>query len=151
MYCQTQNESPMNHINSVYHHLAWLKCCVLCWIHSCNTYIIISSNRDLRCHIFFFLLLFRYSCLHFPPAQPPPLPLFELVHVSFIHPKWNKWGGKREIPYDLFYKWNLINKTNKQEKYNQRHWNKEQTDGDQRGLGRGIMGKRRGSVVKEHV
>ena len=33
-----------------------------------------------------------------------------------------------EIPYDLTYKWNLITKTNKQAKYNQRHWNKEQTD-----------------------
>ena len=28
---------------------------------------------------------------------------------------------KRQIPYDLTYKWNLINKTNKQAKYNQRH------------------------------
>ena len=27
----------------------------------------------------------------------------------------------KEIPYDLTYKWNLINKTNKQSKYNQRH------------------------------
>ena len=26
-----------------------------------------------------------------------------------------------QIPYDLTYKWNLINKTNKQAKYNQRH------------------------------
>ena len=34
--------------------------------------------------------------------------------------KWNKPGG--EISYDLTYKWNLINKTNKQAKYNQRHW-----------------------------
>ena len=35
--------------------------------------------------------------------------------------KWNKPGGKRQIPYDLTDKWNLINKTNKQAKYNQRH------------------------------
>ena len=28
--------------------------------------------------------------------------------------KWNKPGGKRQIPYDLTYKWNLINKTNEQ-------------------------------------
>ena len=28
---------------------------------------------------------------------------------------------KKQIPYDLTYKWNLINKTNKQEKYNQKH------------------------------
>ena len=30
--------------------------------------------------------------------------------------KWNKPGGKRQIPYNLTYKWNLINKTNKQAK-----------------------------------
>ena len=27
----------------------------------------------------------------------------------------------KDIPYDLTYKWNLINKTNKQAKLNQRH------------------------------
>ena len=32
----------------------------------------------------------------------------------------NKPGGERQIPYDLTYKWNLINKTNKQAKY-ERH------------------------------
>ena len=41
--------------------------------------------------------------------------------------KWNKPGGERQIPYNLTYKWNLVNKTNKQAKYNQRHWNKELT------------------------
>ena len=34
---------------------------------------------------------------------------------------WNKPGSERQIPYDLTFKWNLINKTNKQAKYNQRH------------------------------
>ena len=38
--------------------------------------------------------------------------------------------------YDLTYKWNLINKTNKKVKYNQRHWNKEQTDSNQSRGGR---------------
>ena len=51
--------------------------------------------------------------------------------------KWNKPGSKRQIPYDLTYKWNLINKTNKWEKYNQRHGNKEQSDSKQRGEGKG--------------
>ena len=37
--------------------------------------------------------------------------------------KRNKPGGEREIPYDLTYKWKLINKTNKQAKYNRRHGN----------------------------
>ena len=34
--------------------------------------------------------------------------------------KCNKPGGERQIPYDLTYKWNLINKTNKLAKCNQR-------------------------------
>ena len=50
--------------------------------------------------------------------------------------KWNKPGGKRQIPYDLTFNWNLINKTNKQAEYSQRHWNWEQADSDQRGEGR---------------
>ena len=37
--------------------------------------------------------------------------------------KWNKPGGERQILYDLTFKWNLINKTNKHVKYNKRHWN----------------------------
>ena len=65
--------------------------------------------------------------------------------------KWNKPGGERQILYDLTCKWNLINKTNKQVKYNQRHWNKEQTYSSQREGGRGIMGENRGKVIKEHV
>ena len=39
--------------------------------------------------------------------------------------------SQAEIPYDLTCKWNLINKTNKQAKYNQRHRNKEQADNNQ--------------------
>ena len=35
--------------------------------------------------------------------------------------KGNKPGGERQMPYDLTYKWNLVSKTNKQAKYNQRH------------------------------
>ena len=30
--------------------------------------------------------------------------------------KWNRPGSERQIPYDLTFKWNLINKTNKQAK-----------------------------------
>ena len=37
--------------------------------------------------------------------------------------KWNKPGSEREIPYDLTDQCNLINKTNKQAKIQQRHWN----------------------------
>ena len=54
-------------------------------------------------------------------------------------------------PFDLSYNWNLINKTNKRAKYNQRHGNKEQIDSDQWGGGRGIMRKEGEGQVKEHV
>ena len=49
--------------------------------------------------------------------------------------KWNKPRSERQILYDLTYKWNLTNKTNKQVKYKQRHGNKEQTDSNQKGEG----------------
>ena len=65
--------------------------------------------------------------------------------------KWNKPGGERQIPYDLTYKWNLISKTNKWAKYNQRHGNKEESDSNQRGGGRGITGKEGKGQVKEHI
>ena len=58
-------------------------------------------------------------------------------------------GGERHIPYDLTYKWNLINKTNEQNR--RRHGNKEQTDSDQRGWGKEIMGEKGKEQVKEHV
>ena len=38
-----------------------------------------------------------------------------------VRKKRNKPGGERQMPYDLIYKWNLINKTNMEAKYNQRH------------------------------
>ena len=65
--------------------------------------------------------------------------------------KWNKPGSEKQIPYDFTYKQNLINKTNKQAKYNQRHWNKEYTDSNQRSGRRGIMRERKGRVLKEYV
>ena len=55
------------------------------------------------------------------------------------------------MPHDLTYKWNLINKTNKEAKYNQRHGNKEKTDSNQRGGRRRVMEERRERVIKEHV
>ena len=58
--------------------------------------------------------------------------------------KWDKPGGERQIPYNLTYKRNLINKTNKWAKQNQRLGNKKQSDSDQRGTGRGTTGERRG-------
>ena len=56
--------------------------------------------------------------------------------------KQNKPGGETQIPYDFTFNGNLINKTNKQAKYNQRHWNWEQADNGQRGEGREFQGER---------
>ena len=55
------------------------------------------------------------------------------------------------MPFDLSCKWNLINKTNKQAKYNHRHGNKEQADSNKKRGGREITGERRGRVIKEHI
>ena len=62
--------------------------------------------------------------------------------------KWSKPGSKRQVPYDLTYKWNLINKTNKQAKYNQRRGNKKLTvtSGEEDNGGKKGKGQ-----VKEHV
>ena len=46
---------------------------------------------------------------------------YDLTYKWNLINKTNKQGGEREIPYDLIYKFNLINKTSKQAKYNQRH------------------------------
>ena len=55
--------------------------------------------------------------------------------------QWNKPSGEREMPYDLPYKWNLINKTNKRAKYNQKHWKREkQSHSVWRGEKRGMIG-----------
>ena len=56
--------------------------------------------------------------------------------------KWNKPGGDGQIPYGLTFNRNLVNKMNKQAKYNQRHWNWEQADSDQKGDGKGLQGER---------
>ena len=58
-----------------------------------------------------------------------------------LYAKWNKADSERQIPYDLTYKWNLINKTKEHAKYHQRHWNKEQTDSNQGVEGGRYQGK----------
>ena len=35
--------------------------------------------------------------------------------------KWNKPGVEGQLPYDLTFNWNIINKRKKQTEYNQRH------------------------------
>ena len=64
--------------------------------------------------------------------------------------KWNKLDSERQIPYDLTFNRNLINKTNMLSKYNQRCWNREQTESNQRGGRRGKKGKHcQGTCIKD--
>ena len=65
--------------------------------------------------------------------------------------KWNKPGSERQIPYNLTFNWNLMNKINNQKKYNQRHWNKEETDSNLGGEGRGNQGKKGEGAAMEPV
>ena len=64
---------------------------------------------------------------------------------------WNKPDSERQMPYDLTFNRNLMNKMNKQAKYNQRHWNWEQADCDQRGERRGITEERRERVRSRNM
>ena len=54
------------------------------------------------------------------------------------------------MPYDLTYKWNLINKTSK-ENITTDIEIKNKTGSNQRGRRRWIVGVRRTRVIKEHV
>ena len=89
--------------------------------------------------------------LHSRKKEGAPTLQASMDGTGEYYAKWNKPGSERQIPYDLTFNWNLINKTNKQAKYSQRHWNKEQTDSNQRRRERGKMGENRGRAIKEHV
>ena len=85
--------------------------------------------------------------------EGPPI-LHDTIDGTGEHyAKWNKPGGERLIPYDLTFKWNLINKTNKWTKQNQRLGNKERTDSNQsggEGDNRGKKGKgRQGTCIND--
>ena len=47
--------------------------------------------------------------------------------------KLNKPDGEGQIPYDLTFNWNLINRGKKKTQYKQRHGNYEQSNNSQRG------------------
>ena len=97
---------------------------------------------------FNFLLLFNYSCVPFLPIppphpswtrlppSPPPSPLILCIRekegaytlcnsmdgTGEHYVKWNKPDGEGQIPYDLTFNWNIINRRKKETKCNQRHW-----------------------------
>ena len=47
------------------------------------------------------------------------LPSWHMDGTGEHYAKWNKSGGEGQIPYDLTFNWNIINKRKKQAKYNQ--------------------------------
>ena len=65
-------------------------------------------------------VLYPCSLMTLPFISPTILSPLSYGYSGEHYAKWNKPGGERQIPYDLTYKWNLINKTNKEAKYNQR-------------------------------
>ena len=76
-----------------------------------------------------------------------------MYRTGDYYAKWNKPGGKRQIPYDLTYKRKLLNKTKqKMSKIEPEAW-KQGTDWQwPEGRGKGEKGGKKGkSLVKEHV
>ena len=69
--------------------------------------------------------------------------------------KWNKLDDERQIPYDLTYKWNLINKTNKQnitrdiEIKNKLTVTRREVEGDNKGDEEGDLSSR--NMYKGHM
>ena len=70
-------------------------------------------------------LLYIYTIKYYAAERKKELLPFVIawMELESIMLSETKPGGERQIPYDLTYKLNLINKTNKQAKYTQRHRN----------------------------
>ena len=64
----------------------------------------------------------QYGILHSRKKEGAPTLCDSMDGSGEHYAEWNKPDGERQI-YDLTYKWDLINKTNNQAKYNQRQWN----------------------------
>ena len=57
--------------------------------------------------------------LHSRKKEGTPTLCDSMYRTGEHYAKWNKPGSERQIPYGLTFNWNLINKVNKQAKYNQ--------------------------------
>ena len=64
------------------------------------------------------LLHLHYGILHSRKKEGTPTLHDNMDGTGEYYTKWSKPGSERQIPYDLTYKCNLINKTDKQAKYN---------------------------------
>ena len=51
-----------------------------------------------------------------------PVTWYNMDELWGHYVKWNKPDGEGQIPCDLIFNWNIINRRKKQTKYNQRHW-----------------------------
>ena len=51
-----------------------------------------------------------------------PIHCDSMDRTGKYYAKSNKPDGEGQIPYDLTFNWNIINRRKKQTKYNQRHW-----------------------------
>ena len=61
---------------------------------------------------------------------------------GYYYAKWNKPFRENDLPYDLTYMWNLIDKINWRTKHSQSHGSVEQTAICQSGGGWGVLNKR---------
>ena len=95
-------------------------------------------------------LLVKYLLSCYNNGDPQKFSLTVLALRVFQSEKGYLFFLFQKLPYDLTYKWNLMNKTSKQTKQNQRHRNKEQTDSDKRGGGVDKGGKKGKGKGKEH-
>ena len=59
---------------------------------------------------------FQDGILHSRKEESAPTLRNSMDGTGEHYAKCSKQGGERQIPYDLTYKWNLINKTKKQAK-----------------------------------
>ena len=82
-------------------------------------------------------LWYIYTMEYYAAERKKELPPFATAWMELESIMLSEISWEVKDKYHLTYKWNLINKTNKQAKYNQRLWNKEQTESNQSRGGKG--------------
>ena len=107
-------------------------------IAKCDWWLIL-SGKGIKSRIIFIFLSWISEWITLPPIEIETTKNWLLWNTNC----WAKviFIMSSKIFNYITFNWNLINKTNKQAKYNQRHWNWEQADSDQRGAGGDNGGK----------